>query len=191
MVVMVFLGGVDDSSPSFVFNTPLHYHIADVVIIIEKAKLYNDIDYAMYKVAKGDLQYHHYYHHHHHYYHHYHRYYSLSIIITIIHHHYHFNHRTQSYISSASSAIAASSSLLLTFTLSSGYDHPFSDTIRILSIIQIISCKEEYGKIYSCKEEYWCLIIIIIHSTWYKVISYMMLMTMMMMTMMIIFKSLI
>jgi len=145
MVVMVFLGGVDDSSPSFVFNTPLHYYIADVVIIIEKAKLHNDIDYAMYKVARGDLQYHHYYHH-------YHRYYSLSIIITIILQHYHFYHRTQSYISSASAA--AASSLLLTFNLSSGYDHPFSDTIRILSIIQIISCKEEYGKIYSCKEEY-------------------------------------
>ena len=139
MVVMVVLGVVDDSSPSFVFNTPLHYHIADVVIIIEKAKLHNDIDYSMYKVAKGDLQYHHYYyHHHHHYYHHYHRYYSLSIIITIIliiaHNHIYHQHQQQHHY--------------YLLYLSTGYDHPFSDTIRILSIIQIISCKEEYGEIF-------------------------------------------
>jgi hypothetical protein len=122
-------------------------------MIIEKAKLHNDIDYSMYKVAKGDLQYHYHYYYHDHqyhlYYHHYHRYYSLSIINTIIHP---LNHNITIIYISVAIATATVLSLLLTFNLSTGYDHPFSDTIRILSIIQIISCKEEYGEILMSKK---------------------------------------
>ena len=154
---MVVLGVVDDSSPSFVFNTPLHYHIADVVIIIEKAKLHNDIDYSMYKVAKGDLQYHHYYyHHHHHYYHHYHRYYSLSIIITIIlitaHNHIHHHQQQQHH----------HYYLLLIYL--QVMIIPFQTLFEYYQSSKSFHVKKNMVR-YSCKEEYLCLIITIIHST--------------------------